>query len=465
MTTRFDWGPHESAIKPTLAKHASFRDALRELSDICGARIDYQRLRCKLQRLGWPSPRRLLGTHASGPPTEPRLPILDDEEDFEPYVPTPPRGPTAKPHYIPDGHELGGVSTLTDRDGELTAQWAKTRVAGADEPPTPVPESFLLRRTSLMKRGDGSVSVAWESYEQGERERWEAIKTAIVEHVQTYVRPVTPVEAPAATDMERLTVYPLGDPHVGLLAWAVEVGESFDLPTAERELASCMELLVERAPATSEAIVVNLGDFWHAQDNEQRTPRSGHKLDVDGRAGKVAQVGLRLFRTLVDTALRKHAKVRARSLPGNHDPTSSLWLPLCLKAIYENEPRVVVEDGVAPYQYDRFGRVMLGWHHGDGAKFDDLAEIMATDQPEWWGATSFRYFHTGHVHHDRVRDKRGCVVESHRTLAGRDAWHYHSGYRSGRSLKAITYHQDYGLDSVAVVGIERVRAAMLQAPT
>lgn len=378
------------------------------------------------------------------------------------YSPRPPRGPTEKPHYIPEGHELGGVSRLTGPQGELKGEWAKTRVAGADDPPTPVPESFLLDRSSVMQRGDGSTVVQWSSYKQGAVEKWEAIKGAIVEHVAEYARPCAPTPTNAPTDDDRLTVYPLGDPHIGMLAWANEVGESFDLRIAERELCECMAQLVARSSATTECIVTNLGDFWHAQDDNQRTPKGGNKLDVDGRAGKVGRVGLRICQTLVDLCLTKHARVKVRSLPGNHDPLSSFWLPLYLGAVYKNEPRVTVEEGFNPYQFDVFGKVLLGWAHGDGAKLEALGEIMATDEPEKWGAAAFRYWNTGHVHHWSQKELRGCVVDTHRTLAGKDAWHHHSGYRSGRALKAITYHREYGLDSVAVVGIERVRAAILQ---
>lgn len=376
------------------------------------------------------------------------------------YVPRPPRGPTDKPHYIPVGHELGGVSRLTNADGHTKAEWSKTRVAGADQPPVPVPESFLLDKASVMRRGDGSTVVEWASYKRDAVERWESIKAAVSEHVAEYVRPALPVEAPEHTDDDLLVVYPLGDPHIGMLAWAEEVGESFDLAIAERELCECMRQLVARSPASSEAIVTNLGDFWHAENERQTTPKNGNKLDVDGRAGKVGRVGLRILRTLVDTALTKHARVRVRSVPGNHDPNSSFWIPLYLQAVYENDPRVIVEDGVKPYQFDVFGKCLLGWCHGDGAKVETLGEIMATDVPELWGAASFRFWNVGHVHHTTVKELRGCVVETHRTLAGRDAWHHHSGYRSGRSLKAIAYHRLYGLDSVAVVGVERVRAAL-----
>jgi hypothetical protein len=370
------------------------------------------------------------------------------------------RGPATSPHYIPEGHELAGVSRLTDASGSTSAEWSKTRVTGADVPPIEVPESFLLDKSSIMQRGDGTTVVQWSSYRRDQVAKWEDIKAAIKTHVGEYVHGTAqPTKAPITTDADLLVAYPLGDPHIGMMAWGAEVGENFDLRIAERELCECMRQLVARSPAAHEAIVCNLGDFWHAQDDDQRTPGHGNKLDVDGRAGKVGRVGLNIFRTLVETALTKHAKVKVRSIPGNHDPQACFWLPEYLRAAYSHDPRVTVEDGFNPYQFDVWGKCLLGWAHGDGAKLEALGEIMATDVPDLWGAASFRYWNTGHVHHWATKELRGCVIDTHRTLAGRDAWHHHSGYRSGRALKAIAYHKKYGLDSIAVVGVERVRSA------
>ena len=120
------------------------------------------------------------------------------------YVPRPMRGPATSPHYVPEGHELGGVSRLTDADGTVSAEWSKTRVAGADEPPVPVPPSFLLKKASTMRRGDGSTVVEWNSYERDKVAQWEDIKLAIAEHVAAYVKPAVPTEAsPKYTELRQ----------------------------------------------------------------------------------------------------------------------------------------------------------------------------------------------------------------------------------------------------------------------
>ena len=51
----------------------------------------------------------------------------------------------------------------------------------------------------------------------------------------------------------------------------------------------------------------------------------------------------------------------------------------------------------------------------------------------------------GHIHHlSRDKECAGCVVETFRTLAPKDAWHAGQGYRAGRDMYAITHHVSHG---------------------
>jgi hypothetical protein len=249
-----------------------------------------------------------------------------------------------------------------------------------------------------------------------------------------------------------------------MLAWAPESGDHFDTRIACRELLQCVRMLVLQAPASEHAIVTNLGDMLHAQDDTARTPGHGNVLDTDGRFAKVLDAAHTVLRGIVDAALTRHARVTVRNLPGNHDPRVACELMYWLRAVYEREPRVHVADAFAAHQYDRFGANLFGWHHGDRSKPAELPAIMATDRPEDWGGTTERVWHTGHVHHLTRHESPGCVVETHRTMAGRDAWHA-GKYRAGRSLAAITYHAKHGEVTRATVSLARVRAALQTAST
>jgi hypothetical protein len=243
-----------------------------------------------------------------------------------------------------------------------------------------------------------------------------------------------------------------------MLSWAKETGQDFDLQIAERDLLRAVDLLVDRSPASAMAILANLGDFFHAESDEQRTPTGGNKLDCDSRSVKIWDVGFNVMRHLIDRLLEKHEIVHVVNVPGNHDPKMARMLNMWLSAVYEREPRVRIKDNRNPYMYLRHGKTLFGFAHGDGAKPEQLPSIMAADQPVEWGTSEFRVWHTGHIHHITRKEFPGCVVESHRTLAGRDYWHSHKGYRSGQSLACITYHANYGEITRSTVDIKLVRA-------
>ena len=191
------------------------------------------------------------------------------------------------------------------------------------------------------------------------------------------------------------------------------------------------------------ALILNLGDFFHADTLAQQT-KSGHKLDVDTRWPRVLKIGCQLMVDLISLALRKHQKVEVINAIGNHDDHSSIMLSAFLEAWFHAEPRVFVHPTASKFHYVVHGRCLIGVTHGDTVKHQALGELMASDRPEDWGRTAHRYWYTGHIHHTSKTELRGVVVESFRTLAARDAWHTASGYRSGRDMYVIVLDAMHG---------------------
>lgn len=376
----------------------------------------------------------------------------------KPYAPRPPRGPSAKPP-IPEGHELAGLSTLSGPDGGVKGEWAKTRVAGNDDPAPPPPD-FALKSVSTMTRGDGSEVVRWESYDREKAERHEALMRAWENAAKSWDGLATPIALPARSVESSLSVYPIGDHHLGMLAWGPETGESWDIKHGQDSLRAAVGELVRMAEPSERALICNLGDFLHAQDDRAVTPRHGNRLDVDGRHAKVADAAVALLVGVIDVALTKHKHVIVRNLPGNHDPEVAPALARALRAWYRNEPRVEIADAYRVHQYDRFGSNLFGWHHGDQTPAHELPAIMAVDQREAWGETQFHWWHCGHVHH-KIKDKEhpGCVIETHRILPPGDAWHA-GRYRAGRGMSVITYDREFGEVGRATIGIEQVKALL-----
>jgi hypothetical protein len=125
--------------------------------------------------------------------------------------------------------------------------------------------------------------------------------------------------------------------------------------------------------------------------------------------------------------------------------------------LFAKDKRVTVCNSPAPYRYHRWGKNLFGFTHGDKCKPAVLGELMAHDRAADWGDTVYRYWHTGHIHSNNSMDCRGWRWESHRTLAAQDAWASGSGYRSGRDIKGILYHREYGEVSRSTMDIRAIR--------
>lgn len=318
---------------------------------------------------------------------------------------------------------------------------------------------YTLAKVTVQRNALGHIERTWERQTPDQERAQEAMRAAIEAACEPLkgLAPVAPI--PAYVDNDLMAVYPLGDPHFGLYSYAEETGDNFDLEIAERLTCDAIDRLVSSAPKAATGMLVNLGDAFHADDSSNQTPASGHALDVDTRFAKVAQVGMKALIHCVRRLLEKHDQVLVWNLQGNHDPHSAMWLSLCMDAFFTNEPRVTVDLSPSLYKFHRFGKVLIGAHHGHGAKPNDLPLLMAADRPEDWGSAHFRHWLCGHIHHWTAKEHPGVVVETFRTLAGKDAWHAGKGYRSRRDMNCIIFHKDFGEIQRTKCDIAMLRAA------
>ena len=296
-------------------------------------------------------------------------------------------------HLVPDPFLVKGVSTLYGSNGEVASQWVKSR---ADD-----------KQIAIMAK---KAAEAFFS----EQKPLKKIKLANPKNVQN----------------DLMTIYPIADLHLGMYSWARETGSSYDCDIATSIVMEGFRKIMSRSPDSSQCVIAQLGDLLHLDDDSNQTRRSGNPLDVDSRYGRVAEVGLRVYRSVIDLALSKHKNVHVVNVAGNHDDISGYWLGVAVETAYENEPRLIV-DNQGPYHFYEYGMNLIGMCHGHTSKKENLGEIMVSDRPEAVGRTLYRHWLTGHIHHDTLKEGRICTVESFRTLAAKDAWHHARGYRAG----------------------------------
>lgn len=307
-----------------------------------------------------------------------------------------------------------------------------------------VAPGFAMGKVTVQRAADGTVERTWERQSpdnQWTEERLQALREAMCEDLPR----VAPAPAPLYADDDLLTVYPEGDGHAGLYAYADETGQAFDLVEYERVHKAATDRLVDSAPPSAHALYIDLGDSLHADNNASRT-KSGHHLDTHGRHIEVTRSVIRCKRYRIGRLLEKHRHVSYRENPGNHNSITAMMLSEMMAAIYENEPRVTVSTTANPYWFHGFGSNLIGTTHGDGAKGANLPLLMAVDAPALWLAAEHgsRVWFVGHVHHKDVKDYPGVTVEYCRTLAAPDIWSHGAGYRSKRDMQAVTFHRTDG---------------------
>lgn len=310
----------------------------------------------------------------------------------------------------------------------------------------PVPDGFVVSGVSTYYNDEGKAIGQWVKSKLAADDRLKALHEAIADAVAEYKGGIKPTKQlkQKQDGSNYMVAIPIGDPHIGMYAWSEEAGEDFDTDIARNDLLNASRNLFNASPDADRCLIANLGDFFHSDNQSNRTARSGAALDVDTRWSRVLKLGCMVMVDMIQLALKKYPEVEVINAIGNHDDHSAVMLSAFLSAYFSDEPRVTVQPTTAKFHYVKFGKCLIGVTHGDTIKHNDLGELMATDQAEDWGSTEHRMWFVGHIHHSRKTELRGCTVESFRTLAAKDAWHAAKGYRSGRDMNAIVLHKDYG---------------------
>jgi hypothetical protein len=308
-------------------------------------------------------------------------------------------------HIAPDPFIVRGTSTYFNKDGKPTGQWVKTKLDDAKL------QSMIL---------------------------------AAIEGFKDEIPRAEPVQFYEPVNSQLCNNYVITDYHLGMLAWAPEAGEDWDVKIAEDLLIRWFQQAIAQSPPAEYAVFAQLSDFLHFDGMDAVTPASKHLLDADTRFAKLVRVALRVLRRIINMLLAKHKHVHIEMCDANHDPVSQIWLRETFAILFENEPRVTVETSPNPYTAYEFGNVMLGFHHGHKRNVTNVTEVFAAQFREMFGRTKYAYIHTGHMHHLHIKENPLMIVEQHRTLAPADAFAARGGWLSGRDAKVITYHREFG---------------------
>ena len=237
----------------------------------------------------------------------------------------------------------------------------------------------------------------------------------------------------------------IGDGHFGMRADARETKEEdYDTKIAAKSHLDAIDYLVDVSTASEHSLLVNVGDFIHA-NGSAGTTFGGTRLDVDTRIEVVLETAAQTFIFAIEKMLSKHKNVSVIMARGNHDSDTAIALAMILKFYYSKEPRVNILEPHGFFHTLQFGKNLIAVHHGDKVKAPKLAAILPRMLPDQWSSTNYRKWLVGHIHHQNaIETDNGVFVESFGTLAFPDSYHASHGYSASSVMTQITFHRDGG---------------------
>jgi hypothetical protein len=305
-----------------------------------------------------------------------------------------------------------------------------------------MPKTHFLGKMTVQRDAEGRVVQDWIRAMPDAEER-EAVFRATIEALKEELPRVTPTYGPAYLNADLLNQFTITDLHMGMMAWKEETGVAdYDLKIAEKLLIDWFSAAIAMSPPAKIAIFAQLGDFMHHDAHESVTPAHRHVLDADSRLQKIIRVCIRVTRQVIAMLSFKHELVYVVYADANHDPASSAWMRELLHSMYEDEPRVMIDNSPGTFYAYEHGRTGLFYHHGHKKNTGNVDDLFVSKFREIYGRCLQCYGHTGHKHNDQVVETNLMKIEQHRTLAPPDS--YGSNWVAGRDAKVITYHKEFG---------------------
>ena len=246
----------------------------------------------------------------------------------------------------------------------------------------------------------------------------------------------------------------LSDLHVGKLAWDKEVGADYNVDLAKQVFMEALQNLVNQSLRcfNVEEFVLNIGgDFFHTNGSNNTTASGTIMNDVDTRYQKIFTKGLEILTEAVDyLSSFEGVKVKLFIVQGNHDKATSFYLGESLKAFYKKDKNIEVVNDPHVRKYHKYGVTCYMLTHGD-CKDDGLPLTFATEKPDYFANSLYRYIFLGHLHKTSRKvyltenEVNGVVSRRLSSLSPTDAWHSENNFIGAKRMaNALVFDKQNG---------------------
>jgi hypothetical protein len=146
----------------------------------------------------------------------------------------------------------------------------------------------------------------------------------------------------------------------------------------------------------------------------------------------------------------------------NHDADKLFYLGQMLKATYENNGAVCVDDTTKSRKYITYGSNLLGFSHGDKEKnyIRELPSVIMIENKFQMPDIDYIHHFCGDIHHKETYqhrtslDLKGCTVSFLRALSDTGKWEHECGYLGvPKTAESYIFTKEKGLAANLLVHI------------
>ncbi len=146
-------------------------------------------------------------------------------------------------------------------------------------------------------------------------------------------------------------MWPIYDPHHGMLSWAKETGADYDQKISRYLQVSAGKILFQAFGPVKQATIIFGGDNQTSDNRSGMTEKSHNILDTDTRFPKMAWCNYETAVASIEVAEHFADKVLVIVLSGNHDYHSAIQLTIQLHAHFRDSNKVEVNCDVEKHRF------------------------------------------------------------------------------------------------------------------
>ena len=296
-----------------------------------------------------------------------------------------------------------------------------------------------------------STLVVNPDYKNAESVDYEQIRTEMMDEMKKLSPKVNRYKRKKTKDPHCL-VLDIADLHIGKLATMDGANDTYNVDIAiERAIKGSLSLIDKSKPYNIEKIFFIIGnDVLHIDNAKTRTTTSGTPQDTDGMWYDNFNIARGVYCHIINM-LSTISDVHVIHCPSNHDYMTGFMLADAVNCYFHNNKNITFDVSNVHRKYVKYGKNLLNFSHGDGAKIDKIPYLAAHEVPQLWADTMYRYAFMHHIHHKQYykfmsgADFIGMTVEYLRSPSGSDRWHNDNGYTGSKvCIEAFIHHPDNG---------------------